>query len=512
MATITVSSGVPGSSLALTSGDVVDVVAGGTLIATTVGGGVSANVSSGGLASALTIAGGGSETVLASGTDTGASVTGGHQSISSGGTVLGAALSAGGDQIVFAGGVAGDTAAEFGGYQFVSSGGSAVATSVAFGYQIVASGGTASGTVLSGGHVGVAAGGTIAGTVISNGFAIVSGGVAFGTTISGGVMSVFSGGVASDTTIDGGAAVLAPGAAASGAIAFGSAGELVIGGTAMPAATISGFAPAGANAADRIDLAAAPFASDGTASLGPGNVLTVSEGGKSYALDFDRTQSFEFERFELSTDLGGGTAITLEQVACFLAGTRLATERGDVAVELLAVGDLLRTPLGGGAAPIRWIGHRCIDATRHPRPLEVWPVRVRAHAFGLGRPRRDLLLSPDHAIHVDCVLIPARCLLNGATVVRTRLSPAHYFHVELDCHDIVLAEGLPAETYLDLGNRGAFSNGGGARALHPSFGRAIWERRGCAELILGGPVLERVRARLLVQAGLLGRAAPQRAM
>ena len=70
------------------------------------------------------------------------------------------------------------------------------------------------------------------------------------------------------------------------------------------------------------------------------------------------------------------------------------------------------------AARRRWCGSATAGShcRRHPRPHDVRPVRIAAHAFGLGRPRRDLRLSPDHAVFVDGVLIPVRYLLNGATV------------------------------------------------------------------------------------------------
>ncbi len=112
------------------------------------------------------------------------------------------------------------------------------------------------------------------------------------------------------------------------------------------------------------------------------------------------------------------------------------------------------------ARRVVWIGQRALDCVRHAKPELVWPVRVAAGAFGEALPRRDLWLSPDHAVFVEDVLIPVRYLVNGATVRQERVERVHYFHIELESHDILLAEGLTAESYLDTGNRGAFSNGG----------------------------------------------------
>ncbi len=80
------------------------------------------------------------------------------------------------------------------------------------------------------------------------------------------------------------------------------------------------------------------------------------------------------------------------------------------------------TTLSGETKPIKWIGHRRLDLTKHPRPEEVWPVRVAAGAFGEDLPRRDLWLSPRHSIAREGALIPIVALINGASVrqVRTR--------------------------------------------------------------------------------------------
>jgi hypothetical protein len=131
-------------------------------------------------------------------------------------------------------------------------------------------------------------------------------------------------------------------------------------------------------------------------------------------------------------------------------------------------------------------------------------VRVAAHALGQGMPHRDLWLSPDHALFIDGVLIPVRYLINGATIVQEHRCEVTYWHVELDRHDVILAEGLPCESYLETGNRGAFSNGGPAVQMHPDFALAIWDAEGCAPLILQGAELEAARSFLLYRATQLG--------
>jgi hypothetical protein len=93
-------------------------------------------------------------------------------------------------------------------------------------------------------------------------------------------------------------------------------------------------------------------------------------------------------------------------------------------------------------------------------------VRVAAHAFGADRPHRTLWLSPDHAVFLadQAALVPIRYLLNGSTVAQVPMAEVTYWHVELDRHAVLLADGLPAESYLDTGNRAGFANAGDAVA------------------------------------------------
>jgi hypothetical protein len=127
-------------------------------------------------------------------------------------------------------------------------------------------------------------------------------------------------------------------------------------------------------------------------------------------------------------------------------------------------------------------------------------VRI-AGAFGGDLPRRHLLLSPDHAVFVDDVLIPVRCLINGTTITQVERKIVEYYHVELPRHDVLLAEGLAAESYLDAGDRGNFANGGTAVRLHADFASRVWEAQGCAPLVVSGAVLAAVRRRLARRGG-----------
>ncbi len=484
------------SGIAVFAGGTLDVVAGGTANATGVAGLL--EVSAGGTASGTTVVESGSVIVSSGGTVSGTildGTEGGYPGallvVSAGGSTVGTVVSEGGEQV--AGTASGTVVSGFLASQTVLSGGLAIGTVVSASAggspeQVVSSGGSARDTVLSGSVTEYIYGGGSA-----TGLDLVAAG-AFGSPaylyLYGGSAGLTSGDTASGDVID---------------FAGGSA-TLGISGTTMPSATISGFDSGGPTAADTIDLQSVAFSSGAAAVLGSGNVLSVTEGGSTYTLTFDPTQSFAGEGFHLAADGGSGTAIVLGP-PCYAAGTRIATPAGAVPVEALRVGDQVLAGSGGdwSARKVRWVGHVRIDLARHPRPDQAAPVRIRAGAFAPGVPQRDLLLSPDHAVFVDGVLIQAQALVNGATIVREHPPAIAYVHVELDSHALLLAEGLAAESYLDTGNRGLFAGESGRRDLHPDLSGAIaWDTRACAPLVLGGARVAAAHAALLARATALG--------
>ena len=186
---------------------------------------------------------------------------------------------------------------------------------------------------------------------------------------------------------------------------------------------------------------------------------------------------------------------------CFTTGTLIRTSRGEVAVEDLQVGDLAVTA-SGTLRPITWLGHREMTAAGAALPFHQQPVRVRAGAFGQGLPARDLSLSPGHPVLVgadagneDGVLVPVMCLINGTTITREPRAGVTYWHVELDAHDILLAEGLPAESYIDGGDRAFFVEGSDHALHNPDFVAAGWGAR-CRPVAVNGPLVGAERLRL----------------
>jgi hypothetical protein len=202
----------------------------------------------------------------------------------------------------------------------------------------------------------------------------------------------------------------------------------------------------------------------------------------------------------------GNGSVTITEVACYANGTMILTEMGEIPVEALAPGDRVATA-SGRLARIVWIGHRRVDLAAYPRAPDVTPVRVRAGAFGSALPVRDLVLSPDHAVMVAGALIPVRHLVNGVSIAREARGFVTYWHVELDRHDAIAAEGMACESYLDTGNRASFE-GETALMLHADFARRVWDDKGCMP-ILTDPADARMRdahRRLHARAGGAARA------
>lgn len=187
---------------------------------------------------------------------------------------------------------------------------------------------------------------------------------------------------------------------------------------------------------------------------------------------------------------------------CYCTGTSIRTDRGDVAVERLAVGDRVVTA-AGLHRPIRWIGRRTYPGSSAP-PTER-PVRIRAGALDDGVPARDLLVSPDHAVWLDGLFVAAGHLVNGTSITRgERVIDLTYWHIELDSHDLLLAEGASAESFLPApGLRRLFD---GRDPDDSAIGPQAYAPRTAL-----GPQLAALRRRLIRRAGATSRPGAVRA-
>jgi glycosyltransferase involved in cell wall biosynthesis len=253
---------------------------------------------------------------------------------------------------------------------------------------------------------------------------------------------------------------------------------------------------------DAVVLPNVPFVFEGVTTTGSYDVatgvLTITAGDPvTFTLDIPGLQTTSGP--VSLTQSGGGIEI---QPACYLQGTLILTDRGEVLVETLRVGDAVITH-SGEAKPIKWIGRRSYEGAFAAANPDLAPILIRAGALADGIPRRDLYVSREHALYLDRVLIPAHHLVNGTSILATRdINPLRYYHIELEAHDVIYAEGAAAETFIDCDSRGIFHNAAEFASLYPDAARTA--PRFCARVFERGKKLAAINARLAARAAHLG--------
>jgi hypothetical protein len=328
--------------------------------------------------------------------------------------------------------------------------------------------------VLSGGAV------SVTGTLLN------SGTIATGANTLTLDSTLISGGTSTGNIVigSGGALTLQAGADSLQTLQFATAGSLEMLALASPIsvqATIDGFA-----VGRTIDLLNTTV----TGFQYSGNTLDVLNNSATVAV-FDLPGPFFTNSFTHSPDLGTGTFITTG-VVCFLAGTMVTTPAGEERVEQLKVGDMILTA-SGQARPIVWIGVGHVLATRGRRNAAT-PVIVRKGALAPNVPHYDLRVTKGHSFLLDGVLIPVEFLVNHRSILwDDRAGEVSIYHIELETHDVLLANGAPAESYRDDGNRWLFRN--------TNLGWNLRPQPSCAPVLTGGPIVDATWRRLLDRVG-----------
>ncbi|MCQ8278175.1 Hint domain-containing protein [Acetobacteraceae bacterium KSS8] len=237
-------------------------------------------------------------------------------------------------------------------------------------------------------------------------------------------------------------------------------------GTQVSTLALNGFAAAGDQVVFEGVGAISPhllsYAFNATTSTG---TLTFSNGAADTTVTLSglsaSTAIGNFSLANAAVAEGGNTqsfigSLVLSYVPCFLRGTMIDTPFGERAVEDLREGDLVTALVQGVPVPrpVRWAGRGSMDAAHHAFRDAAFPIRIRRDAFADNVPHRDLLVTPEHCLLTEAGLVPARMLVNGASILIDRnVIRYDYFHVELAEHAIILSEGLPSESYLDGENR-----------------------------------------------------------
>ncbi|HEX4507613.1 MAG TPA: Hint domain-containing protein, partial [Alphaproteobacteria bacterium] len=267
--------------------------------------------------------------------------------------------------------------------------------------------------------------------------------------------------------------------------------------------TIQGF-----NSHDQLDLMGLTYGPGGTAILNDSDQLVITEGSSSVTIQMDSGVSGDL--FKLVDDGHGGTYVEEDDFTpCYLKGTLIRTADGDVPVERLRIGHWVVTTTGE-ALPIKWIGRRSYRDWLAVGNDDVQPILFTAGSIADGIPARDLCVSPEHAMLLDGVLVPARHLANGVSIRKVAgMDEIDYFHLEFDRHVVIFAEDAPAESFVDDDSRMLFHNADEYRRLYPDEPRRQVEF--CAPRVEAGPALAALHRALAARAQHLragGAAAP----
>jgi hypothetical protein len=177
---------------------------------------------------------------------------------------------------------------------------------------------------------------------------------------------------------------------------------------------------------------------------------------------------------------------------CFLDGTMIATPEGEIEVERLAAGDKVLAATGA-VRTVTWAGAGRVLATRGRRGPAT-PVIVRKGALADNVPHTDMRVTKGHALFLDGVLVPVEFLVNHRSILwDDHAQEVSLRHIELETHDVLLANGAPAESYRDDGNRWLFQNANTGWDLPP--------QEPCAPVLTGGETVDRIWRRLLDRSG-----------
>ncbi|WP_408873651.1 Hint domain-containing protein [Gluconobacter roseus] len=381
-----------------------------------------------------------------------------------------------------------------GGTVIVGYGGSSTDATIGNnGLQAVIYGGTSSGTtVQNGGLEVIYAGGRTAKTVLNGGDQVVFGGTASNTTVNKGSTQYVLTGLANGTSINNGGTVAVSSWGAISNASVYNGGKLVVnfGSVVQNTKLYTG---------STLDVNFLRYNSGTTATISNDYLVISSNHGKISFKLADNYNGYANQTVTLSRDSDGSTLVHLQEV-CFLPGTLIATPDGERKVETFEIGDSVVTP-EGETRTVTWVGraHARIRAG-FPDDQAGYPVRIRANAIADGVPHSDLLVTGEHCLFLDGGFIPARMLVNGASIAWDHsITSYDYLHVETDGHSVILANGLTTESYLDTGNRRSFTQSG--RVVAFGGAPASWEHDAAAELVTDRARVEPIWTAIAARAG-----------
>ncbi|WP_127562584.1 Hint domain-containing protein [Nioella ostreopsis] len=207
----------------------------------------------------------------------------------------------------------------------------------------------------------------------------------------------------------------------------------------------------------------------GTVTVNGKEFPVLLTGSNDYTVLYDNATDHAQGLLDFATHASIASALdTSDFTACFAEGTGIATSTGDVAVETLSIGDTVLNADGAEVA-VKWIGRQTVKTMFKPAE-RVAPVRFAAGSLGEGLPVTDLTVTADHGMLVSGIICHAGALVNGTTITRVPMKELGesytVYHVEAENHEIILANGAPAETFIDNVSRRVFDNFAEFEALY----------------------------------------------
>ncbi|WP_162922320.1 Hint domain-containing protein [Asaia bogorensis] len=415
---------------------------------------------------------GSTEALASGGTDIG-SIVGGTQLVSGGGSAVNTLFSAG-TQLLGAGAWASGCVASAGGLIHVGGGARSIATTLGAGGSLVADASATVNTLT----IQTAAAATLRAKSYMTTALIAAGGtlrVDSGATLTNAVIS----GIAKEGDGTGGLLIVQSGAVLTG-ITIGWKG--------------------------RIDVDTLNW-TDGQRIIYGNNTISIVDaaGNIVWSADVRGMKGNSATDYHLERDpVDGSTVIVYDK--CFLKGTLIRTDCGEIPVEDLAVGDRVAALVDGKTEfrEIVWMGHRSTIVRTWLEDDEAgYPVRILRNALGENVPSKDLLVTPEHAMYLDGAFVPARMLVNGRSIYYDHsITHFDYYHVETDAHSIIWADNAPSESYLDTGDRKRFAQPGAVVHIL-NAPEATWEGDGAAPLRVDRAFVEPLHASLAHRAASL---------
>ena len=171
---------------------------------------------------------------------------------------------------------------------------------------------------------------------------------------------------------------------------------------------------------------------------------------------------------QFHSSMNGTINITDNPIVCYSKGTLILTNQGYLPIENIKNGDkvvtkgkiyeniFLQKNINTKEEPVIWISKfKVKDLNSISRP-----ICIKKDAFGEDYPFVDLYVSPGHRVLLNDEMVVASNIINEKTIYQdNKCECIEYYHLECEEHFAIYANGVLAETYLEIDNsRDIFEN------------------------------------------------------